>query len=113
MLYFDMPYGVTKAPWDVLLSAKKLETIITQFKASQQNDNWVFFAWCSPRQYSMVYDVLEKSGLKGITPIYWMKENHHTPTPSWTYTRACEMGILGYFPDPSSCRITWGCKITR
>lgn len=105
MLHFDMPYGVTKAAWDVLVNAKKLEAIITQFKASQQKDNWVFFAWVHPTQYGMVHDVLTKCGLQGITPIYWVKENHHTPTPVYTYTHACEIGILGFFPGPSACSI--------
>ena len=105
MLHFDMPYGVTDAAWDVLVSAKKLEAIITQFKASQQKDNWVFFAWVHQTQYGIVHDVLVKCGLQGITPIYWVKENHHTPTPTHTYTRACEVGILGFFPGPGACSI--------
>ena len=105
MLYFDMPYGVTKCEWDTLVSKKKLETIITQFKASQQRDNWVFFAWCHYTQCGMVQDVLKKAGLQGITPINWVKSQHHTPTPAYTYTRAFEIGILGFYPSPSHCLI--------
>ena len=105
MLLFDMPYGVTSCRWDTIVPKKKLETIITQFKASQQRDNWVFFAWCHITQYSVVHDVLHSAGLGGLTPINWYKSQHHTPTPAYTYTRAFEVGILGFYPSPSQCRI--------
>jgi hypothetical protein len=103
VIVFDMPQGFTQEVWDVLLSNKKFNRVLKQIMASQSANECVILIWHAPTETGNVQEVLKENGYQDFMNYYWVRPDHHSPTPASTYTTAMEQATIGYFPCRSKC----------
>ena len=98
-----MPYGITQEVWDELITDNKFARILKQMFASQSATECVILIWHEPAQTGNVQRVLRENGFQEFMNYYWVKENHHTPTPASSYTSVVEQATVGFYPSRSKC----------
>jgi hypothetical protein len=102
LVVFDSPYAKTQETWDVLVSNNKMSQILKQMQASQNATEYVVLIWHDATQCMNIHEVLYAHAFKELSNFYWVKENHHTPTPL-SYTNVVEQATLGYYPHRAKC----------
>jgi hypothetical protein len=102
IIVFDSPYNKTQETWDELVTYNKMGQILKQMSASQQANEYIILIWHDPTETGNVHQVLRDNGFKELANLYWVKENHSTPT-SHGYTSVVEQATVGYHPCRVKC----------
>jgi len=108
---WDMPWGTlfdkTRNPdvaWDVQVKPDTLFNILKQVDAANSAPAYKIAIWHKSYDTSMVEDEMRRKGFKSLSQLYWIKENHSTPTPVNSYTQAVEMCTIGCYPNANECK---------
>ena len=103
-IFWDMPFGLGLAEWDVLLTDDELQTFFLQLSVINKSDKTVIALVVHWTDAPRVKSFMEKGGFTGVHPVYVYKPCQNQKGTD-CYIFAVEMVLVGYKQAPSKRKL--------
>lgn len=105
LVFWDMPYGLGVAPWDVLLSDVEMETFFNQMACINRLVSFCLVLSIIYWDAGRVRNFMMRFGFVDIHPVYVYKPQQNTTGLEWIF--AVEMMLVGYKGGIRDCALTF------
>ena len=105
LVFWDMPYGLLVAPWDVLLTDVEVEEFFKQVAVINRARNHTMVLSINCKDYGRMWTFMTQNGYSDIHPLYVYKPQQNMTGMGWIF--AVEQMIVGYKGGIQNCAVTF------
>lgn len=94
LVFWDMPYGMGLAPWDVALTDLELETFFKHLAVINRAQAYVLVLGVYWRDISRILAAMAANGFLDLHPLFHYKPQQNTSGMEWI--QSVEVMLVGY-----------------
>ena len=97
IIYWDMPYGLSIADWDVLLTDSEAALFFQQLAIMNTASAHTIFLHVHPKDIGRIWHMMESNGYQHVHILHVYKPQHNT-VGTHQYLNAIDQILVGYYP---------------